>query len=139
MKNNSVFLLLFILFSFTQPKKYIFICGKKYYLTNTTVYLNDDNLDLKMFKVSDLKKRYLFGYYDEAIRNDSLFIKGWIKYKNDSIITGTKFHFGIRADFDSITNIHLCIKGKIVFFKHYRFKNGAIVDSSTINKELPLK
>jgi hypothetical protein len=123
--------------AFSPPRrKAIYLCGKKYYQYETKGFLNDEMLPVTMVQIKDLKGKPMFGYYLTALRNDTNFISGNMVIKGDSILVRNEYRFHIKRDYDAITNVYLCKKGRIVFLRHYMWLDGKITDSVTFNKVL---
>lgn len=85
-------------------------------------------------EVRDKKtNKVAFGYFVNAVRNDTNFIYSQISQKADTIINKTYRSYKITTGTDSTITKYLCTKKGLKLYNVQRFWNGTVVENTMFN------
>lgn len=127
MRNFLSIFLIFTFFACCSSKNIIIFCDKEYIKKSTPIFLTDENIETTMVQVIEKKsKKFIFGYYLNAIRNDTNFIFSHVNQVGDTIINKTYRLYKITEGVDSSVAKYICTKNGILFYSNQNYWNGQL-------------
>ena len=109
-------------------------CGKQFIEEQVKVYLPEENLESNMVSVKDKKtKKFVFGYFKSAIRNDTNFIYSKISVIGDTIIRRVYRPFKITNGTDSVISTFICTNKGVLFHTNKNYWNGEVNKDTIMN------
>lgn len=108
------------------------ICGQKFKQEEKKVFLTDENIESTMVQIIDKQtNKFVFGYYKDAIRNDTNYIYSRINSVADTIIRRTYHDYKITDGVDSTVSTFICSKNGMIFHTHKTYWNGTLTQDET--------
>ncbi|HYH14659.1 MAG TPA: hypothetical protein VD794_05555 [Flavisolibacter sp.] len=112
-------------------------CSREFIDKRVKVFLKDEGIEATMMEVADKKtKKVAFGYFVNAMRNDTNFIYSKLSYAGDTIIAKTYRDYKITAGADSTINKYICTNKGLLFYSYQRYWNGMKVEHTIFNSML---
>lgn len=126
--------------SFQKPQnKIVKYCDREYIEKTGNVFLKDEMLNAQMVQVIDkTTKKNIFGYFKNAIRNDTNFIYSKIVSKGDTILATTYRQYKITYGLDSSVAKYICTSKGLLFYTYQSYFEGNTKTFTKFNKLLPL-
>lgn len=103
-------------------------CGRNYLQKPEKVYLVDENIEATMMQLIDKKtKKFAFGHFMHAIKNDTNFIYSKLAVHNDTLYRTTYRPYGITPNYDSSIAKFVCNKNGIKLYNYKQYYKGEVV------------
>lgn len=138
-KTAFIFVVTSCFLSFSPVNKTVVFCNRQYLQSAVKVYLKDEELEAKMMQLTDEKSRkFAFGYFISAVRNDTNFIYSKITQSGDTIFNKTYRSYKISPGEDSTISTYICKKKGMLFYSYQRYWNGQMIEHRYFNKVMGL-
>lgn len=106
-------------------------CNREYIAKLAKVYLKDEGIEATMMQVLEKKtKKFAYGYFVKAVRNDTNFIYSRLYQKGDTLIQVTYRQYHITYGLDSTIARFTCTKEGLKLYSHKSYWNGTMKSES---------